>query len=109
MGNEDGQCPCSVRGGSRLGSGLSGDDLMGHCQGREQSAEIPLCTLSLTATPLLFPQDVIEDYQQRSKRRSPVFKELDAKCLRWTPFVPPSAAPPSGSGSGPGHGGHGSA
>lgn len=48
---------------------------------------------------ILKKQDVIEDYQERSKRRSPVFKELDAKCLRWKPFVV-AGTPPTGSGPG---------
>ncbi|KAJ1527231.1 hypothetical protein ONE63_008757 [Megalurothrips usitatus] len=54
---------------------------------------------------ILKKQDVIEDYQERSKRHSPAFKELDSKCLRWTPFVPPSAPNAAGGGSGGGSGG----
>ncbi|XP_026280546.1 histone acetyltransferase KAT7 isoform X1 [Frankliniella occidentalis] len=43
---------------------------------------------------ILKKQDVLEDYQERSKRRSPVFKELDPKCLRWSPWLAPSTAVP---------------
>jgi hypothetical protein len=35
-------------------------------------------------------QDVLEDYQERVKKRGSVLK-IDPTCLNWTPFVPQTA------------------
>ncbi|KAK6640606.1 hypothetical protein RUM44_012302 [Polyplax serrata] len=37
---------------------------------------------------ILKKQDEIEEYIDRVKRRDLAHKEIDKKCLRWTPFTP---------------------
>ena len=37
----------------------------------------------------MIPQDVIDDYKERVKRRGAVYKEIDPECLKWSPFQPP--------------------
>lgn len=38
---------------------------------------------------VLKKRDVIEEYQERAKRRGPDWRHTDAKYLRWRPFVVP--------------------
>ncbi|XP_014253089.1 histone acetyltransferase KAT7 [Cimex lectularius] len=41
---------------------------------------------------ILKKQDVIDEYEERSKRRGVTYKEIDRDCLKWTPFVPPESS-----------------
>jgi histone acetyltransferase MYST2 len=43
---------------------------------------------------VLKKRDVIEEYQERAKRRGPEWRHTDAKYLRWRPFVVPQETPP---------------
>lgn len=43
---------------------------------------------------ILKKQDVLEEYEERIKSRGTVIK-IDPTCLRWTPFVLPTAPGPS--------------
>ena len=42
---------------------------------------------------VLKKRDVIEEYQERAKRRGPDWRHTDAKYLRWKPFVVPQEPP----------------
>uniref|UniRef100_A0A2M4CHN4 Histone acetyltransferase n=1 Tax=Anopheles darlingi TaxID=43151 RepID=A0A2M4CHN4_ANODA len=43
---------------------------------------------------ILKKQDVLEEYEERVKRRGKMPK-IDQSCLKWTPFVPPAPSTPS--------------
>ncbi|XP_046449731.1 histone acetyltransferase KAT7-like isoform X2 [Daphnia pulex] len=43
---------------------------------------------------VLKKRDVIEEYQERAKRRGPEWRHTDSKYLRWRPFVVPQETPP---------------
>jgi len=42
---------------------------------------------------VLKKRDVIEEYQERARRRGPDWRHTDAKYLRWRPFVLPEEPP----------------
>uniref|UniRef100_A0A182YFV3 Histone acetyltransferase n=2 Tax=Neocellia TaxID=44535 RepID=A0A182YFV3_ANOST len=43
---------------------------------------------------ILKKQDVLEEYEERVKRRGNMPK-IDQSCLKWTPFVAPTPSTPS--------------
>lgn len=48
-----------------------------------------ILSVDMNLRALFYSQEVIQEYlEKRAKRKYPVFKEIDPKCLRWHPPTP---------------------